>query len=504
MARLVPILLLSLSLVALPGALAEDGSRLASLGWDDQIDSSVRSGISTALWEERDELSSKKNEAGENYIRVYTNEGVEYREGRPTTYVTVQRCLEERMVTELWRYSFEESGKDYEIVDRTKVAEDDSAVYTYYESGDSSRSTQPFTFQHDKLQLEVDAGRAALGFLGDDVIMIGIAASGHLKLDPLNDHEAQFFERELKSGGIDSPIEAVGIRMDPRNTQFLEKTGLIDAEGNVAGEAGGPGVGSDIKGLIGNLTSMIEDKPRYSPYFYDWKPDDPFDDDFTLMVKTTDHGWVYYSYSTRSPRAISVAVENRQGFRMGNLRLKTVSVYAEPEVRKLDPLVRESRPAFSFTAPHRYDAMFDISADNFVAEMDIDLLIMEKTDTLGFGLAGNPTVRYVKTVSGEPLMTVPILSPASTEYGFEETANSFRVMLSREYEKGEKLRLRVAFESPKMVNKVEEAFWTVARGGFLPFFKIIHDGLLFFFSKVFIIVRQFFGNLTFPVAFGIF
>jgi len=219
MTRLTPTLLLCLSLVGLPGALAQDESRLASLGWDDQIDSSVRSGISTALWKERDELSSKKNEAGESYIRVYTNEGIEYNEGKPSSYVTVQRCLEERMVTELWRYSFEQSGKDYEIVDRTKVAEDDSALYTYYESGDSSRPTQPFTFQHDKLQLEVDAGRAALGFLGDDVIMVGIAASGHLKLDSLNDHEAQFFERELDASAIDSPIEAVGIRMDPRNTR---------------------------------------------------------------------------------------------------------------------------------------------------------------------------------------------------------------------------------------------------------------------------------------------
>jgi hypothetical protein len=465
----------ALGLALLVPALAQEESRLATLPWDDQIDQSVRSGISTALWKETDKLQAERNDAGEKYIRVFTNSGVEYYEGKPTSFVTIQRCLEDKMITELWRYSFEEQGKDYEIVNREKLLEDDTARYTYYESGDSSRPTQPFTFEHDLLTLKVDAGRAALGFLGDDVTMVGIEASGRLTVEPLNDHEKQFFVRQFDAPRLDTAIEAVGITMDPRNQTFLQKAGLTGAGEQ---EPTGPPAGDGVTEMFDQVTEMLEDKDRYSPYFYDWLPPEQQKDQFALRIKTTDHGWVTYAYGPNDPqstRAIVLMAEDRRGYKMMGLRQKIVSIYHEPEVRKLDPIVKESKPAFRFTAPHRYDAMFDISAGNFVAEMDIDLLIMEHTDVLTFGLAGNPTVRSVRTVDGDPLMTVPILSAASTKYGFEETANTFRVMLPRGYEKGEKLRLRLSFESPKMVDKIEESFWTVSRGGFLPFFRIIED-----------------------------
>jgi hypothetical protein len=376
------------------------------------------------------------------------------------------------MITELWRYSFEKQGKDYEIVNREKLLEDDTARYTHFETGESSRPTQPFTFEHDLLKLKVSAGRAALGFLGDDVTMIGIEASGHLTIEPLDDHEKQFFVRQFDAPRLDTAIEAVGIQVDPRNTELLEKAGLAGAADR---EPDGPALGKDIEELFEQARDMVEDKDRYSPYFYDWVPPEEYEESFALRIKTTDHGWITYSFSPNDPRSIMVAAESNKGFRIAGMRQKIVSIYAKPEVRELDQMVRESMPAFRFIAPHRYDAMFDISADNFIAEMDIDLLLMEDTDVLTFGLAGNPTVRYVRTIDGAPLMTVPILSAASTKYGFEETANTYRIMLGREYEEGEKLRLRIAYESPKIVNKIEEAFWTVSRGGFLPFFDIIHD-----------------------------
>lgn len=458
---------------AVSGATAEQ-ARLASLDWDDKIEQSVRSGISTALWKERDKLQGEKNDAGESYIRVFTNSGVESVDGNPSTYVTIQRCLEDKMVTELWRYSFEKKGNDYEITKREKIASDDTAVYVRYESTDKTHATQPFTFEHDLLELELGAGKANLGYLGDKVSMLGIEASGRLVIEPLNDHEKQYFVRMFDAPRLSAQVEAVGIMMDPRNTEFIELAGLT---GELGKEPTGPAANSAVDELFDHATDMISDKGRYTPYRYDWMPLPEQKDTFYIRVKTVEYGWITYRYDPNDPMAIWVLAEDnsRTSMQIMGIRQKFVTLYPEPKVRELPTLVRESQPQFAYTAPHRYDAMFDVDADRFIAKMDIDLLLLESTQVLTFNLGGNPSIRYVRTADDEPLMTVPILSAGSTKYGFEETANTFRVMLPRVYEKGEKIRLRIAYESPKLVRKIEESFWTIARGGFLPFFKIIYD-----------------------------
>jgi len=92
-----------------------------------------------------------------------------------------------------------------------------------------------------------------------------------------------------------------------------------------------------------------------------------------------------------------------------------------------------------------------------------------------FFLVGNPSVRSVRLEGQGELMFVPSLSWASKRFGFEETANTYRVVLPEEMPAGTILRLNVAFDSPKLVRMISDGFWYVERAAFLPFMGTLDD-----------------------------
>ena len=84
------LLLVSLLALAFP-ALAADSPPLSLLPWDDTVPREMRGGVRSALDKEKTELEKQMNDKGKAFVRVFTSEGIEVVDGKPKSYITVQR-----------------------------------------------------------------------------------------------------------------------------------------------------------------------------------------------------------------------------------------------------------------------------------------------------------------------------------------------------------------------------------------------------------------------------
>ena len=472
------LLLVSLLALAFP-ALAADSPSLSLLPWDDTISRDVRGGVRSALEKEKTELEKQKNDKGKTFVRVFTSEGIEFVDGKPASHVTVQRCLDDRMVTEKWLYTFSKQGAEYVVADKKKVAEVDDSYPVKIETAEAARPAPAFSFDHDLLKLTGDAGGSyTIVRIGDKPTSILWAGKGRMALAPLNDLETLFFDRTLGEKTIDTEIEAVQFDFQPDDAKFL---GLVAFKPeDLKGGKGAEGEQrAALQEMIGKLKATEQEE--YSPYSYSSLPRPEYAGTFSLRVKTRKHGWLNYAYTSqpqvpqfqvyvvKEGGSLSLSRDTRGGSE------KLVTAYPGPELRAMPPVQMEHVRGLREAAPLRYDAMFDLAPDKFSAQVEVDLQLLMKTKDLYFFLVGNPSVRSVRLEGEGELMFVPSLSWASKRFGFEETANTYRVVLPEEMPAGAILRLNVAFDSPKLVRMISDGFWYVERGAFLPFMGTLDD-----------------------------
>ncbi len=446
---------------------------LSSLPWDDQTPQEVRSGVRTALWKESEKLAGEKNAKGKKYIRFYPSSEVDLRHGKVTTLVVIQRCLDEHLVTERVRYTFEKKGKDYEIVDREVVMKDESELLSWVDG--TKHPAKAFSFEHDLLKLSFTGGQGIVSYLGRQPYSLYLTGKGRISLPAISEYERNYFRRILGVEAIDSEFEAIAIGFHPNDTQFVELTGMTN--GQVVPVQSDVRFDGDLGQLVDWRNKDLRDK-EYTPYVYSSVPHSIYEGYFQINVKTTAHGWITYYYSPTAVKQITVLKGHPDDPRNRRVKnaYKLISTYYSPETRALKTVMKEHRRNLRWVVPERYDAMFDIDSDKFAARVDVDLLVLHETKELEFGLSGNPRIRYVRTVDGEDLLVVPSLNLYSKKYGFEETANSFRVIFPEKLEAGKSLRLRIAYDSPKLVRKHEEGFWEVQRNGsFLPWIATLSD-----------------------------
>ncbi len=473
--------IVSLSLLLLlPGlAVAAASGSLSQLPWDDTVPRDVRSGVHSALEKEQTELQKEKNDKEKPFVRVFTNDGIEFVNGSPASYVTIQRCLDDRMVTEQWLYTFNKQGLDYVVAERKKLHEISDSYPVKIEEVDAARPAPAISFEHDLLKITGAAGgRYTLVKIGDKPTTILWAGKGRMTMNPLNELETLYFDRQLNKKSIDSDIEAVQFDFHPDNTRFLEIVGFKPED-----LKGGPGAeGSErsaLQDMIGKLKATEQEE--YTPYAYSSIPPPDQIGAFSIRIKTKDHGWLNYTFLAQPPAPqIQVLLVKEGGTlsvsrdtRGGNDKL--VTAYPGPELRKLPRLEMEHFRGQRDASPLRYDAMFDLAPDRFSAQIDLDLQLLRQTRDLYFFLVGNPSVRSVELEGSGGLLFVPSLSWASKRFGFEETANTYRVVLPEEKPAGTILRLRVSFDSPKLVRMISDGFWYVERAAFLPFMGTLDD-----------------------------
>lgn len=448
--------------------------RLSDLPWDDKIPQNIREGVKSSLWKETTELTKKQNEKGRPYIRVFTTDEVfPQPDGKVHAFLTIQRCLEDKMVSERWRYTLEKKGKDFEIIGRDKLAEDQESLPVRISKPNLARVVKPFTYKHDLLNLQFEGGAALLVRVGDQPKGILLAGKGRMTLDPLNEYEGMFLERKLKTKRVDTEFTEINLVFDPSNKEFTTLLGLDPSQPDQVAPAGQipSNLSSDLADLYNDANKTYEGKD-YTPYAYA-TPTDEYEQPqaFGFEIKTENHGWLYYYYNPnaiyeigllKSKSTLSISAEGRKNW-------EQVLRYYAPETRKLPLPQAELRRGFRDADLLRFDGQFDIDSDRFTAIVDSEITLLIDTKTLKFGLAGNPKVRSVRLNGAQDLLFVPMLSYNSLRYGFEETANTYRVVLPEKYKAGTQLRLTVSYESPKIVYKLEQAVWWIQRGGFLPF-----------------------------------
>jgi hypothetical protein len=466
-----------LATCALLVALPAQAGNLADLGWDHQVPDDIRNGVRRALEQEVRSLSSEKNDAGEPYIKVWSNSYIEIIDGQPNTWLSIQRCLDDQMLVERWRYAFEKTGAyDYAVSEREKIFEYDGFVPMRTESPDEARPIEPFRFEHDLLTLEMDEGRYFLSYLGETPDQLQIAGQGRLRIEPLDDYQRMYFERRLDTPSLDTEITEISIDFHTSGSEFLE---LVGAEplAEAGGAAGAGPYRRGLQDLYDRFMADIKGK-EYTPYVYEILDDPEHAGYFTLHMKSPEHGWLRYTFNPAGATEIWFHREEKTATLGGGSvkqRWELVSKYQAPETRELSRLERDHRTGWTAATGVRHDARFDIAGDQFVGFIDAEILVRNETDHLGFVLAGNPAVRYVRDEQGRELHPIPVPNVYSTTYGFEETINYFRLLFDEPLEPGHKIRLSIAYESPRIVYKITDGFWSISRGGFLPFGGTLDD-----------------------------
>lgn len=441
--------------------------RLADLPWDDKIPQELRAGARRALAAEAAALGKEVNAAGKKFVRTYPSELIDpLPGGRARAHMVVQRCLADRMVSERWTYTVAKGARDYEIVAREKLGEDDSYRLLRVDPVTAARPVKPFTLEHDLLTLRVEQGTAILAYRGDEPDTLMIAGRARLQLKPLDDYEEIFFRRRLDRAAIDTEVSAIQLDFHEDDASFLELAGLAGPGGSPATAAPGKG----LEELRDEVMRLLEGR-EFTPYAYQAPPRPERRGHFRLRMKTADHGWLDYRFDPSAAKEIAVWQEIPQlagSNPLDRWEERGISEYWGPATRKLPAAEREHRRDLRLTDALRYDAMFDVEGAQFTAHVTTDLSLLADTDELFFALAGNPTVKSVR-LDAQELPFAPELNLWSKQYGHEETANYFRVRLPSVRKAGEALRLHVAYQSPKIVSKISEGFWYIERGGFLPF-----------------------------------
>lgn len=478
-ARLALGIILSISMCASTFALEE---KLADLPWDSNVSKDVRGGVRTALWKEVGKFGDEKNSSNKKYIRAYPTSYVEdLGNGRAATLMTVQRCLDEEMITEQWRYEFEKKGNDYVVADKTKVGETGGYLLSSVTNPSTAKPSKSFTFEHDLMSLEASTGKYIVSTLGKQPVGVMIEATGRFRAKPLDSYQKQFFNRVLKKDHVDSEITALSIIFHPENDAFLNLIGW-DGDYGTTGSTRVKSIGG--KGALVEMFNEFAGESsdqHYTPYEYSAPADSWFRDSFRIGVKTKDHGWLYYSYDPTSVREVRL-VHRKKSISLrasdtGSFEL--ISTYQAPKTRELDRAARDNRLDFRLQDPYRYDAQFDVDSDGIRSIAEVEMTVLRDTNWVEFFVFGNPKVRWVKNGNGQYLNYVPQLSYASRIYGFSETANRFRVHFPETVSAGSRVRLTVAYETlwseGRFEGKVTDAFWRVPRFGFLPFIGALSD-----------------------------
>lgn len=454
-----------LSVFVLLAASSAIAGRLADLPWDDKIPQEVRSGVRQALQKESTELTKETNAAGKKFVRVYTNAGVELAGDKASTTLTIQRCLDDKMVTELWKYTLEKKGKDYEITGRDKLHEVADAYHIDVQKVDQARPVKPFTFEHDLLKLSIESGWAGATTWNGKPSAFAIAGKGHLTIRPLNEQEALYFERRLKTKLVDTDIERIEVSFHPDNRTFTDLLGWDEAPASRPTDAK---AADALRDMYDEVMKDRADK-EYTPYVYGFPSAPEYIENFGLRIKTAKHGWLSYAFSPTSPLQVAISVEKGTlSFRASDTNERLVSVYPAPALRAASPLERGRFRGYRDITPLKFEGQFDIDTDKFTALVDTELVLLRESTDLYFFLTGNPTVRYVR-IAGKDVPFVPVPNFGSLLFGFEETNNVFRVMLPEKKPAGTILRAQVSFESPKVVRMISDGFWYIDRQGFLPF-----------------------------------
>ncbi len=467
-------LLLALLFALSYPAFAADGPSLSLLPWDDSISRDVRSGVRSALDKEKAELQKQKNAKDRPFVYVFTNEGIEFVDGKPVSYVTIQRCLEDKMVSERWRYTLEKSGAEYAIVDRKKLSEIDDAYPRSIEKASAARTAAAFQFEHDLLKLTGEAGgRISVRRIGNQADGILWVGKGRVTLTPVSDQEALFYEKAIDKRSIDSEIEALEFDFQPGDESILRAFGVArDGSGGAAGGGAEGSQGELLKQMVSKLE--ISDENRYTPGAYAFPPRPEYQGTFSVRIRTKDLGWIYYRFASQPELPQFQVMVAKEGANLSVSRDtraandKIISYYPGPQLRAMPRQQMERVRGLRDAAPLRYEAMLDLAPDRFSAQVDVDLQLLVDARELYFGLGGNPSVRSVTQEGSGDLVVVPV-------GGFEGTANYYRVVLPQETPAGTILRMRVSFDSPKLVRMVSDGFWYVERGAFLPFMGTLDD-----------------------------
>ena len=467
-------LLLALLFALSYPAFAADGPSLSLLPWDDSISRDVRGGVRSALDKEKAELQKQKNAKDRPFVYVFTNEGIEFVDGKPVSYVTIQRCLEDKMVSERWRYTLEKSGAEYAIVDRKKLSEIDDAYPRSIEKASAARTAAAFQFEHDLLKLTGEAGgRISVRRIGNQADGILWVGKGRVTLTPVSDQEALFYEKTIDKRSIDSEIEALEFDFQPGDESILRAFGVArDGSGGAAGGGAEGSQGELLKQMVSKLE--ISDENRYTPGAYAFPPRPEYQGTFSVRIRTKDLGWIYYRFASQPELPQFQVMVAKEGANLSVSRDtraandKIISYYPGPQLRAMPRQQMERVRGLRDAAPLRYEAMLDLAPDRFSAQVDVDLQLLVDARELYFGLGGNPSVRSVTQEGSGDLVVVPV-------GGFEGTANYYRVVLPQETPAGTILRMRVSFDSPKLVRMVSDGFWYVERGAFLPFMGTLDD-----------------------------
>ncbi len=477
-----PAVMVALLLSMLSPVLAQQRIPLSELGWDDEIPFSVRHAVELAVKEHVKEITKEKNDAGKQFIHPYFSNYVEIRDGRPVTWVTLQRCLADRMVTERMEYVFEKDARgEYVLAEERKVNETDSSLPLKIEKLEMARPIRPFTFEHDRLQLEMTSGTYLTRYVGDKPVALVIAGAGRVKLAPPDEYQQQFFERYLDAPALDEGIVGVEIDFHHLDRQFLDLIGWTAPEGRLGTfEISKGDVGGVPQKLVERYRDLTEDADQqaWTPQGYGQLQLPQYEGGFSLGFELEDGRRIAYSYSPTEPKEIAiVTIEKGLSLRkVTRESTRLVAIYPAPETRALPIAEQDRREDLRFVLANAINARFDIDGDKFIATMTLDVRVTEPTDSLLFSIGGNPTVRFIRDLeTDEQLPFVPYKNPLAEIYGFGERTNTYRVVFPSMLRPGQLLRIELSYDSPKMVYKFDEGFWRISRMGLLPFSRGLGD-----------------------------
>lgn len=461
--------LLVLALLASGPLMAQE---LSSLFWDDQIPYEMRLGVTRGVGAKIGEWSKEKNEQDKPFVHAYPTGYIQIVDGKPVTWVTLQRCLEEKMITERWRFVLEQKSadaRDYEVVDEEKIWEVSNRVPNRIEVA-SPRAIKPFEFKHDKLELTMQEGSYLVSYTGGKPDELNIVGKGRLTLDPIDNHERRFFQRALGVDRVDTEVEAIKIDFNTDDEVFMDLVGAEAKPDRGVAWTKEALENAELASGFGDLLPDVVESIRnnaYKPFGYG-SLDDPLQKgSFTIVLFTKDHERLIYVYSPNAVEQIAVYHAQRAfSLDAEDQNYAFVTQYPTPELREQPYEIQERRRAMRKVMPRKYDAQLDIESEKFVATVDMELTALERTDFLGVGLAGSPKMRYIiDRDSGQELP----YEPAGPGAPF------FRINLPKTVQPGEKLRIAMSYDAPGLIDKVDEGLWYVGRGGFLPFHAIIQD-----------------------------
>ncbi|NJN64723.1 MAG: hypothetical protein HC882_07490 [Acidobacteria bacterium] len=325
---------------SLPARATADASvPLSELPWDDQIPIEVRRTVERAVGEKIKPLVDEKNARGKSYIHAYTADYVEIRDGKPVAWVTLQRCLEDRMVVERWEYVFDRTASgEYKIATQTKINELSDSRRSGIEFPSQARPIKPFTFKHDLFTLDMKSGSYIVSYWGDEPTGVIIAGEGTFTAEPLSEYEKTFFVDVLKKDRIATAVSTVEIDFFPGDMTILDKLGYQKPSTPLrfAADKSEIEYGSAPEGLRKAFDDAVDAENSYKPEAYSPPTLEAYKGYLEVTAESAEFGTLLYRFDPTQPREIAIARAKRA------LSLKEatsqewdlVSTYPAPESRR--------------------------------------------------------------------------------------------------------------------------------------------------------------------------